>query len=422
MLNRFSVAIFAIQLAVCGWAQPVQKFGLHLTPFGEAAKIGFYQVHRLHLAPGKPGSVKLPPGLVAPLFGTIQFQGRPIIFAIDQSADRTARIYVDSTGAGDLTGAPIELQAIDEAAKDGVPHRRFAGSIHAPFKSAAGEVPVSLNVYAFDRSDTSRSALADSFYYYADYAFEGDVAFGARSFHVTVADEPAQGDLSFKQINKSAGLGTLVLIDRRGDGHLNIGPDRFAPDTPFGLAGITWLLSLTPDGSSLTLSTTTPSVAEVILPVGKGDKCPTFSTQLMDGQKISFPDFYHGKVVLVDFWATWCGPCLRQMPDVAAAYQKYHGQGFEVLGVTLDTAATVKMIPAVLKEKGMAWPEVWDRQTDKAVLAGLFTVDSIPSAFLIDADTGQILADAPSIREDGLDKVISDALRAKNSGGHRRQN
>src|SRR5437016_12598023 len=72
----------------------------------------------------------------------------------------------------------------------------------------------------------------------------------------------------------------------------------------------------------------------------KGDKVISFTTTTTDGKKVVFPDDFKGKVVLLDFWATWCGPCMGEAPNVVAVYKKYHEKGFEILGISLDNKDT----------------------------------------------------------------------------------
>src|ERR1022692_4414081 len=70
--------------------------------------------------------------------------------------------------------------------------------------------------------------------------------------------------------------------------------------------------------------------------VSAGGKAFAFHAKTVDGKVINFPDDYKGKVVLLDFWATWCPPCRRELPRVVAAYNKYHDKGFEIVSVSLD--------------------------------------------------------------------------------------
>jgi thiol-disulfide isomerase/thioredoxin len=89
-----------------------------------------------------------------------------------------------------------------------------------------------------------------------------------------------------------------------------------------------------------------------------------------------------GKVVLVDFWATWCGPCVGEVPNVVAAYQKYHGKGFEIVGVSLDQDKEAML--AFTKEHGMMWPQYFDgKGWDNAISKG-YGIDSIPAMWLVD--------------------------------------
>jgi len=102
----------------------------------------------------------------------------------------------------------------------------------------------------------------------------------------------------------------------------------------------------------------------------------------VDGTKVDLAQL-RGKVVLIDFWATWCGPCVAEVPEVVAAYQKYHSQGFEIVGVSLDQDKDAML--AFTKKNGMVWPQYFDGGgfEDNAVSKS-FGIDAIPTMWLVD--------------------------------------
>lgn len=109
-----------------------------------------------------------------------------------------------------------------------------------------------------------------------------------------------------------------------------------------------------------------------------------------------------GKVVLVDFWATWCPPCVAEIPSVVAAYGTYHAKGFEVIGISLDRdEAELKKF---IEEQKMPWPQIFGDASD---LAGKFGVESIPTTYLIDAE-GKIAA--TDLRGDDLANKLGELL------------
>ena len=147
--------------------------------------------------------------------------------------------------------------------------------------------------------------------------------------------------------------------------------------------------------------------------VSAGQNVLPFEAQTTDGAAVKFPDGYKGKVVLLDFWATWCGPCVGEVPNVVATYDKYHPQGFDVLAVSLDQAGDGPKLAAFTKDHKMPWPQIYDGKNWDAAVAKQYGIQSIPHAFLVDGDTGMIIADGDGIRGDNLAPAVEKALASR---------
>jgi thiol-disulfide isomerase/thioredoxin len=103
----------------------------------------------------------------------------------------------------------------------------------------------------------------------------------------------------------------------------------------------------------------------------------------LQGNALSIEKF-KGKVLLIDFWATWCGPCIAELPNVVAAYKKHHDKGFEILGISLDNEDKTKLDKFLASHAGMTWPQFYDGKGWKNEIAQLYGVKSIPATYLLD--------------------------------------
>jgi tetratricopeptide (TPR) repeat protein len=107
---------------------------------------------------------------------------------------------------------------------------------------------------------------------------------------------------------------------------------------------------------------------------------PVFKVASTAGEELSL-EAMRGKIVLLDFWATWCGPCLAEMPDVKRIWAKYGGDQFVIIGVSADR--NLKSLEAYVKQEGITWPQYYD---ESGKVSMLYKVTGIPQTFLIDQD------------------------------------
>lgn len=142
--------------------------------------------------------------------------------------------------------------------------------------------------------------------------------------------------------------------------------------------------------------------------VAVGNKAPDFTMNDINEKPVSLYSKLGPKLLLVDFWASWCNPCRQENPNVVKAYNEYHKKGFDILGVSLDQSKD-NWLKAIADDK-LSWTHVSDLQYWNNAAAKLYAVNAIPANFLLD-DKGTIIG--KNLRGEELANKIKEILDQK---------
>jgi peroxiredoxin len=364
-----------LSVLVVGCSEEKPTFRASLTLHSNAFEVvNWYTPMRIALAE-KPNT----DGLLLPKktakqrrFGYLRIgTGADSLVAVMVAEDRRGgryQVYIDANGDSDLTN-----DGDGRWLEDRPTFLMTRAAVQVSYVSGDSTIRVSypLTFYRF------KDRLPDNLLYYRDAYRAGEIALRDTTHHIGIFDENADGRFD--------DLGSVMLvIDVDGDGKLDGSLDSaelYEASEPFNVAGTTYEvmhISAMGDEIALSVADTTVPAKQFISP---GHPAPEFTMENLEGAQVRLSD-YRGQVVLLDFWATWCNPCIIELPNVLQTYREYKEKGFRIIGLSLDENRG--QLADFVKGRKVPWPQLFDGKGWKMEIAQLYRVSAIPATFLLD--------------------------------------
>ena len=385
------------------------KITVELKPVreGSLSRLNRMGSRSVPLSARKPDGLKRGLDDASAVYGVIPLAAtaRGTFVAITESTDsQTSTLVLDADGDGDLTNDfAVDSWESGPAAFGGIA------------TVLVGGIPVKLRLFRYTTkfAETSPSLRENNpLYFSREDVREGKLKLAEKSYHVLLKDLAATGryDQTAHE-DEAASIG--LYVDRNHDDQYDEETELCDLALPFAInKRILELESIAADGSRLTLKSSARPEADIArskpAKLAVGQPAPHFKADLLDHKAVEFPGDFKGKVVLLTFWATTCGPCRSVIAEEVRTYERLKDQDFEVLGVSLDGANGEGRVRSFRDDWGITWPEVVDGYDGR--VAPLYDVQSIPRAVLVDGTTGKILATPDHLKRDGVSETVRKVL------------
>jgi len=298
-----------------------------------------------------------------------------VAVVIDEAPGKDPRVYIDANANGDLTDDPNPdwiRGDFDVLHKDLTIKATFVVNT----KPHVVELPYKL-LYFSRANQEQRVALQPRF------DRSGVLAVGGKEYKVILHTSNGRGLYSDP---KALTIGVDRNLDGKVDGS-RLSGEIFIGAQPFNLAGETYLIKGVSElGDTFTVEISPTKVAPKEH-IAVGERAPDFEFQTLDGRRMKRSDF-RGRVLMVDFMATWCGPCIAALPETIKLYERFDRSKFEILSVSLDggdgSNVTHNDLVEFTKQRRISWPLFFDGGGFENVAAKKYNVVTLPAHLIVD--------------------------------------